>query len=249
MLHPKPGIPSVDDFKRASELPNYAAMSEYSAQFLERHLRHLRNRENPAGLNSFYLWSRRWEYPYVGDRILTHFNGRPGKILDAGSGLYFFPFFLCKQNPNLSILCVDQTARWQSAYSDIVPREGAKVEFRPGDIRKLNVPDHSLDGIYSISVLEHTERYEEIIAEFHRVLKPGAPLWLTIDISLDGCSDIPVPQSKDLVRALTKHFRLKDYSQAASRARPPSRRSSAPRKFRALTYLGSSRPCRLSRRR
>ncbi len=57
-----------------------------------------------------------------------------------------------------------------------------------------------------VSVLEHTGRYERIVDEFARVLKPGGRLVLTIDISPDGRWQIPVARARDLVLSLDRRF-------------------------------------------
>ncbi len=48
------------------------------------------------------------------------------------------------------------------------------------DIRRLPFHDNSLDGLWNLGVLEHFESHEQLLVlrEFHRVLKPGAPIVL-----------------------------------------------------------------------
>ena len=41
------------------------------------------------------------------------------------------------------------------------------------DIHRLPFPDDSVDGVFDIAVLEHVENPVAIVAEIHRVLKPG----------------------------------------------------------------------------
>jgi SAM-dependent methyltransferase len=47
-----------------------------------------------------------------------------------------------------------------------------------GDIFHLPFQDNSLDGIWNVGVMEHFThpQIDQILVEFHRVLKPGAPL-------------------------------------------------------------------------
>jgi len=55
-------------------------------------------------------------------------------------------------------------------------------------------------------VLEHCDRYDEILAGFARILRPGEGLILTIDISLDGRSEIPREQAAHLIEHLEQRF-------------------------------------------
>jgi len=54
----------------------------------------------------------------------------------------------------------------------------------PPDIRapanKLPLEDACIDAILSTDVLEHVADPASVLREFHRVLKPGAPVWLTV---------------------------------------------------------------------
>jgi len=49
-----------------------------------------------------------------------------------------------------------------------------------GDIFQLPFPGNSLDGLWNVGVMEHftLAEVDRMLAEFHRVLKPGAPLIL-----------------------------------------------------------------------
>jgi SAM-dependent methyltransferase len=49
-----------------------------------------------------------------------------------------------------------------------------------GDIFRLPFRDSSLDGVWNVGVMEHFtwDQIDEILCEFHRILKPGAPVIL-----------------------------------------------------------------------
>jgi SAM-dependent methyltransferase len=69
-------------------------------------------------------------------------------------------------------------------YADCTVRQ-ARLDFpgidiRAGDVRALPFPDQSLDGYWSLGVIEHFwGGYDPILAEAHRVLKRGGVLFLT----------------------------------------------------------------------
>jgi len=54
------------------------------------------------------------------------------------------------------------------------------LDVRKGDVRALEFADGSIDGYWSIGVIEHFwSGYDEILAECARVLRPGGVLFLT----------------------------------------------------------------------
>lgn len=53
-----------------------------------------------------------------------------------------------------------------------------KVKFKVGDYTKLDFPDKTFDGIYTMETLVHVPDYKKAIKEFYRVLKPNGKLVL-----------------------------------------------------------------------
>ncbi len=54
----------------------------------------------------------------------------------------------------------------------------AGVDFQRMDARRMTFDDESFDLVYSFHVLEHIVPPEEVVAEIHRVLRPGMPFCL-----------------------------------------------------------------------
>ncbi len=153
-------------------------------------------------------WSRCWEYPYA----VTNPGLQPGTMLDAGSGLCFFPFWWATHG--WTVHAVDYDPRY-APHFDTVRRLWAKsrpdagdhsVQFSSQDIHRLNFPDATFDLICCISVLEHLDRTEEVLREFARVLKPTGRVVITCDVSLDGRSEIRPPELCHLLGAVERHF-------------------------------------------
>lgn len=53
-----------------------------------------------------------------------------------------------------------------------------KVKFELGDYTKLNFPDKTFDGIYTMETLVHVPDYKKALKEFYRGLKPNGKLVL-----------------------------------------------------------------------
>jgi SAM-dependent methyltransferase len=154
-------------------------------------------------------WSRRWEYPYVAQRVFEFAAAQPRRVrlLDAGSGVTFLPRYLREHAPGLEITCCDSNASYRRTF-DRVARAAPdpSVRFVHGMLQELPADDDSQDAICCVSVLEHTGEYERILDEFRRVLRPGGMLVLTFDISLDGRTDIPARVARRLLESVADRF-------------------------------------------
>ena len=198
------GIPRLTDYERSLASPTFAAMAHFSREFAAAHGKSLRAFRRTWVSDPLWQWSRTWEYPFVFAHLQQFAAGRQSfDLLDAGSGATFFPFFVARQL-NARVLCVDSDPRLDSPIRSIAQGTGLSVAARIGDIRALDVRDGTVDAVVCISVLEHTNRFREIIAEFLRVLAPGGLLVLTFDISPSGVTDIPPDAARDLFDAVTE---------------------------------------------
>lgn len=60
---------------------------------------------------------------------------------------------------------------------DIEPTNGVDLV---GDAHSLPLRNHSVDGIFCVSVLEYVHHPQQVVDEIHRVLKPGGLLYLNV---------------------------------------------------------------------
>jgi SAM-dependent methyltransferase len=155
-----------------------------------------------------HQWSRRWEYPYIiKNAALLDSNAT---IIDLGAGMSFLTFFLEKKLNLKNITAVDYDKTLSELYEKVNEKIDANVKFQYGDMRNLlDLSSNSADFIYSVSALEHTNNYTEILKEIYRILKKGGKLSFTFDISIDGLDDIPVAKAEELVSALEEVFNTK----------------------------------------
>ncbi len=200
---PRSGIPSISDVEAAEKLESFRLMWEYSRSYL------LNNESNLTGYkwikDSFNQWSRIYEYPYCFE-ILKNEIADGARVLDAGSGVTFFPFFL---NSKYKVTCIDQDD-YSNIFDSINVSEKTDVSFIRSGLHTIPIPDNSFDAIYCISVLEHTDEYDTILKELYRLLKPQGLLIATFDISLDDNKwGIDKAVSISLIESIGKYFYLK----------------------------------------
>ena len=193
------GIPLISDLEALQQSDLYARHVQFNSGFLQQHAVAMAKYGKHWGLDPYKLWSRRWEYPFAAQRLIDFARQRPPgpvKVLDAGSGVTYFPYYIIEQVPQAQFICCDYDPSYAQMFADINRDRGQpKVSFLQAMLQKLPLDSASLDAVCCISVLEHTDNYGEIVNEFARVLKPGGLFVLTFDLSLDGKFTLPKPRA------------------------------------------------------
>jgi SAM-dependent methyltransferase len=208
------GIPLLSDVDELVQTKLYRAHTDFNRRFLAQHGPALRGYGRHWGQDPFQLWSRRWEYPFAAERLLRFARGqddRPLTVLDAGSGVTYFDYFICERLPNANVVCVDYDTSYPAMFDAInrnTPHQ--RVKFQQAALQRLPAADGSLDAIVCISVLEHTDNYEQIIAEFARTLRTGGAMVLTFDLSLDGRFELARPVAERLLDCIAARFSFED---------------------------------------
>jgi SAM-dependent methyltransferase len=105
--------------------------------------------------------------------LVPQFRTMTGDLLDVGCGEMPFRAFL-PDTVRYTGIDVPQAAAFSMAG-------GADV--REFDGRTIPFPDASFDYVLCTEVLEHAEAPEMLVAEMHRVLRPGGTLLATIPFS------------------------------------------------------------------
>jgi 2-polyprenyl-3-methyl-5-hydroxy-6-metoxy-1,4-benzoquinol methylase len=152
--------------------------------------------------DSLYLWSRQWEYPYH----IANLGVKKGRILDAGSSITFFPFYLARQGNEVH--CCDKWRPLANLFERARRSTGDAVEFSCASITKMPYADNFFDVICCLSVLEHLKPSAHTLAiqEFARVLRPAGRLILSCDISLCRDTAISIEDFSYLLRNLLDRF-------------------------------------------
>ena len=107
------------------------------------------------------------DVPYI-DKFLEKLSIN-GRILDVGSGPGQFAKHMLEKG--FEVIGVDFSKEMVEIAKNKVPN----VEFRHMDMRQLDFPDSSFDGVFSAYSLIHipSEEVLKTLQGFHRVLKAG----------------------------------------------------------------------------
>lgn len=105
----------------------------------------------------------------IADAVAAFAAGLPAgtRVLDAGAG----------DAPYRPLLahCEHVTQDWPGSE-----HAGARGSAIVADLHALPVADASFDAVLCTEVLEHVAEPERVVAELRRVLRPGAPLLVTV---------------------------------------------------------------------
>lgn len=140
--------------------------------------------------NSYVIYNkwpiRRLEYSFV-IKEMEKYIEKGRKVLEAGCGVSPMPFLWSKIGADVTAVDLsEKTIRLMKQFSeDDYFKVGEKIDFAVCDIMKLPYEDNSFDIVETISVIEHLQfpNYLMAINELYRVLKPGGVLICTCDIS------------------------------------------------------------------
>jgi SAM-dependent methyltransferase len=210
------GIPLLTELDEHLQSEDYRRHVEFNRDFLTRNDAAMERYGKLWAKDALKLWSRRWEYPFVARRVIDFARSRPDqarpfRLLDAGSGVTYFPYFVCAEVPGTEVTCFDSNPSYHPMFEAINrATPAARVRFVEGMLQKMPFEDAAFDAVSCISVLEHTDDYSEILDEFRRVLRPGGALVLTFDLSLDGKFELPRDRAAALLRELAEKFTVPD---------------------------------------
>lgn len=199
------GLVRIGEYEALLEDDSFTRMETFSDSFISRHREALSSYGRRWVADPFHQWSRQWEYPFVYSAVTKAAAGagdRPLRILDAGSGITFFPYYLALEAAGAEVTCCDHDPLLQKVFAQVNGKVQRGVGFVACDLVDTGLEEGAYDVVYCISVLEHSRRRSEIIGELSRLLAPGGLLILTFDISLDGLGEVPPKELKQMVAEL-----------------------------------------------
>jgi SAM-dependent methyltransferase len=180
-----------------------AAMEGFQCEFLAA-TRSVWEPEFPIPGDALSHFSRQWEYPYV----WANLGPRRGRVLDAGSGITFFPFLLAAAGLEVDCCDWDGSLGLLERYQRAGALSGHRPRFSDCSLADLPFPEATFDAVACVSVLEHVagER-RAILDSIARVLRPGGRLVLTCDVDLWRQDGMLLEDAAAVLAELTAAFR------------------------------------------
>jgi len=204
------GLASLDDLETDGWKACFEELESSQAEFLA-HEDRFRSPSYPWPRDCLHNWSRAWEYPYVLHHLQTWRAQLPSGCfpltMDLGSGVTFYPFFLARKGYRVLAIDTDPVCgRDFTLACRALDAPPGRLSFRQGDARAIPVEEHSVDAVYSISVLEHIPRPEQVIGEVARVLRHDGLFVVTIDVGLEEAFDVSPAVFSKLQLELARFF-------------------------------------------
>ncbi|MDQ3822126.1 MAG: class I SAM-dependent methyltransferase [Actinomycetota bacterium] len=249
------GFARLSDLAAADYADAIRAMEAFQSAFLAS-TRPLWVPDFPIPADALAHFSRQWEYPYA----WTNVSGAPGRVLDAGSGITFFPYLLSAAGFDVDCCDNDDSLGLHARFARASELTGCGVRFTGSSLTSdLPFDEEAFDAVVCISVLEHLgSAAAGAVARLTRVLRAGGRLVLTCDVDLRREGDLLVEDlalviaeirnTCELVHALDltrPHDLLTSDAFLRSDAwrlpwpwRPPPGVAQPPAEFRSLAVVG-----------
>lgn len=155
------------------------------AKYFDKKKKHLLYINQKATHN---FWDSHWQSNIKGDilkqiqsstpfviRTTNKYLPKGAKVLEGGCGMGQNVYSL--QKAGFDVYGID----YASETVKQINAADNTLKVSEGDVRKLDFEDSFFDGYWSLGVIEHfIDGYENIIAEMHRVVKPGGYIFLTV---------------------------------------------------------------------
>lgn len=111
--------------------------------------------------------------------LLEDLAPRSGKVLDVGCGAGSVAKAVRVARPDLEVFGCDIS---RSALEVAGSPDSGGVDFRLATAERLPFADGEMDFVWIFDVLEHVESPEAVLAEVHRVLKPGGGFHIVLPL-------------------------------------------------------------------
>jgi len=119
-------------------------------------------------------WNNLYERPYMLS-IFDNFTGK--KILDAGCGTGFYSRYAIEKNA--AVIAIDASQKMLDHIHQTISSTSLKVHKADLADGLPFIENDSIDYIICSLALHYIENWENVIAEFYRVLKKGGKLYVS----------------------------------------------------------------------
>ena len=139
-------------------------------------------------LNAVFL--RSWYIRRTIREILSQHGGEPVRVLDAGTGLGQFSYYIASRSSSVRVHAVDINQEYLDYARRFISKTrcAPRVTFAIEDLTRLKTSG-PYDVIISVDVMEHIEEDVEVFRHFARVLRTGGRVVINPPSDLGG-SDV-----------------------------------------------------------
>jgi ubiquinone/menaquinone biosynthesis C-methylase UbiE len=134
--------------------------------------------------------------------VMSLFDKVGGHYLDAGCGTGDFIPDLLDRSGSVTALDFAEDMIEQSRTRMARRHLDQQVSFAVGDVTNLEYDDNSFDAIIGVGLIEYLTDYRAALKEFHRVLRPGGIVIVTVPsiVSPFMAYETLVPKCKGVVK-------------------------------------------------
>lgn len=179
-------------FRKVNKLAETQDMHQLAYRSVIRNLIRMRGiiEESKLTFSSHMVdhWLRLWEYSWA---IIESSVDTRMHILDAGGTGTLFSYLLAMEGCSRVVTIDIDKPKVEDAIRLSKHLRLSNIEHLHGSILDMPFRDNTFDCVFSICVIEHIPRGEQLVAltELSRVLKPGGRLALTFDY-VQGCEEL-----------------------------------------------------------
>jgi ubiquinone/menaquinone biosynthesis C-methylase UbiE len=134
----------------------------------------------------FDSWSRRYDWDPLQlflfqpshRMLLDLLTPTDERILDVGCGTGVFATQILRRFPDTQVWGLDLSAGMLARAQTRAPMTAGRLHLVQGDSERLPFADDSFDVVTCIHSFHHYPRQDRVVAEMHRVLRPGGRLFI-----------------------------------------------------------------------
>jgi ubiquinone/menaquinone biosynthesis C-methylase UbiE len=133
---------------------------------------------------------------------------RRKKLIEIGSGVGAQTEILLRYYPEITITCVERSAKQIAEAKRMLARSGqgkGRVRFAQEDAAHLSFERDSFDGAFFCWILEHVSNPAQVLSEACRVLVPGSPIVINEVLNATFFVDPYSPKTLQYWMAFNEH--------------------------------------------
>src|SRR5437762_501231 len=114
------GVPTLGSYEEILRSRLFRKIETFSNQFVASQSSILQTYGRKWVPDPLHQWSRQWEYPFAYVHIkdwLSEQRRDDVRVLDAGSGITFFPFLVAATFPNVRVACCDMDSELEPTFA------------------------------------------------------------------------------------------------------------------------------------